>query len=239
MIIVARANQPSVLHIGATMARSHRICASKRTRRLVVYFIFNMDLFPRRETTAAKCGPRLEVSPTELSEITSRQHGITEIISASKAWEPFAWKGNNLSMPTMTLYSAETNGLLNRNGGRATDVRVDEITNHINEYFASIGKNPISTSTVLTYLRVASQWANIALGITIVCDRKNLTVRLLDQHETKENIQRYFEIMNPKIKKLNAQLTHAKKLGYKVENYISLEGAELAENIKALAPSAN
>jgi len=193
-----------------------------------------MDLFPRRETAAAKCGPRLEISPTELAQVIANQHGISQLILNSTAWEPFAWKGNSISMPLMALYSAESNGLLTRSGGRATDVSIDQITNHINEYFNTINKNPISSSTVLTYLRTASQWVNAALGITVIPDGKNLTVRLVDQHETQESISRYFEIMEPKIKKLNAQLEHAEKMGFQITRQVSLQGTKLADNIKQL-----
>ena len=61
---------------------------------------------PRREKAAAKVGPRLEISPLELKAQLENQHGLSSLLTSAESWEPFAWKGNDLSAPLRALWVA-------------------------------------------------------------------------------------------------------------------------------------
>lgn len=169
---------------------------------------------PRRDKAAAKVGPRLEISPLDLKNQMQDVHGLSAILCAAESWEPFAWKGNDLSAPLRALYVAESRGLLQRRADRAVDVLIADITADINGYLQSFGKNPVSENSVLSNLRTAALYLNAALGVSLVPDRKAMTVRIVDGYETAENIERYFRQIEGKISKLNQQVEHARNCGY-------------------------
>lgn len=177
--------------------------------------------FPRRETAAAKVGPRLEISPLEVSAQLENQHGLSSLIHNAKSWEPFAWKGNDLSAPMRALYSAEEMGLLGKEGNRSVEVKISDIAADINTYLLALGKKAISESSVLRNLRTASLYANAAVGVSIVPDANSMTVKVIDQYQNAENIERYFEQMNAKMKKLGSQLKHAQAMNYDVSHLIA------------------
>ena len=87
--------------------------------------------FPRREKAAAKVGPRLEISPLELPSVLNHQHGLSSLLTAAESWEPFAWKGNDLSAPLRALFAAEARGLL---ADSNQPVPVADIASEINSY---------------------------------------------------------------------------------------------------------
>ena len=176
---------------------------------------------PRREKPAAKVGPRLEISPLELKDWLKLEHGLSKLLTEAESWEPFAWKGNDLSAPLRALYVAESRGLLSRRADRAVEVAIADIAADINGYLTSFGKTPITENTVLNNLRLASQYVSAAVGVSIIPDRASMSVRLVDQYETIANIERYFEQMKPKLKNLSRQLDHAASCGYDVSRVIS------------------
>lgn len=189
--------------------------------------------FPRREKAAAKVGPRLEISPLELEAQLSNQHGLSALLCAAETWEPFAWKGNDLSAPLRALYAAEARGLLTKRGDRPTEVAIADITADINGYLLSFGRSAITENSVLNNLKQAALYLNAALGISILPDRKAMTVRLVGELETAETIERYFTQVQAKLQKLGSQLKHAEAMGYDVSR--QLQAAEEATGVKLLA----
>ena len=189
----------------------------------------------RREKAAAKVGPRLEISPLELKAQLENQHGLSSLLTSASTWEPFAWKGNDLSAPVRALWVAEARGLLQRRNDRAVDIAVADIAADINAYLMQFGKKPVSETSVLNNLRTASLYLSAALGVALVPDRKTMTVRFMDAYETAENIERYFEQMKSKLQKLGSQVKHADACGYDVSHV--LQAAEEATGMKLLAGS--
>ncbi len=193
--------------------------------------------FPRRETAAAKVGPRLEISPLEVTAQLENDHGLSALICGAATWEPFAWKGNDLSAPLRALYSAETFGLLKVRADRATDVAVADIAADINEYLLSFGRATVSENSVLGNLRKASLYAQAAVGVALIPSRASMTVRLVDKSETSESIELYFNQMEAKMKKLNSQLEHARAMNYPVAHL--LEAVQSRTGLKVLSASSN
>lgn len=189
--------------------------------------------FPRREKAAAKVGPRLEISPLELESQLSNQHGLSSLLCAAETWEPFAWKGNDLSAPLRALYAAEARGLLTKRGDRPTEVAIADITADINGYLLSFGRSAITENSVLNNLKQAALYLNAALGISILPDRRAMTVRLVGELETVETIERYFTQVQVKLQKLGSQIKHAEAMGYDVSR--QLQAAEEATGVKLLA----
>ncbi len=190
--------------------------------------------FPRREKAAAKVGPRLEISPLEIkAQLEKNEHGLSALICGAESWEPFAWKGNDLSAPLRALYSAEGYGLLTVKADRATDVAIADITADINEYLLSFGKPPITETSILTNLRKASLFAQAAVGVSLVPSAASMTVRLVDKYESTQNIELYFQQMEGKMKKLSSQLKHAEAMNYPVAHL--LEAAEQNTGLKLLS----
>ena len=187
---------------------------------------------PRREKAAAKVGPRLDISPLELKDQLQSEHGLSQLISNAESWEPFAWKGNDLSAPLRALYVAESRGLLARRGERAVDIAIADITADINGYLSSFGKSLVSETSVLSNLRTASLYVQAAVGAAVMPDRRTMTVRLVDQYETTENIEKYFDSIKGKLQKLGSQLKHAEACGYDVSHV--LEAAESSTGVKLL-----
>jgi hypothetical protein len=181
--------------------------------------------FPRRDKPAAKVGPRLEISPLELKEYLAADHGLSKLLLAAESWEPFAWKGNDLSAPVRALYAAEAAGLLSRRGDRAIDVPIADIAVTINNYLLSLGRSPVTENSVLNNLRTVSQYIAAAVGAAIIPDRKTMTVRFIDQYETAENIEKYFDQLKTKLTKLGAQLKHAEACGYEVSHILEASAA--------------
>ena len=191
---------------------------------------------PRREKAAAKVGPRLEISPLELKAQLENQHGLSSLLTSASTWEPFAWKGNDLSAPVRALWVAEARGLLQRRNDRAVDIAVADIAADINAYLMQFGKKTVSENSVISNLRTASLYLSAALGVVLVPDRKTMAVRFMDQYETEENIDRYFENIMPKLQKAASQLKHASACGYDVSH--KLQQVEETTGL-LLAPSAN
>lgn len=190
---------------------------------------------PRREKAAAKVGPRLEISPLELKAQLENQHGLSSLLTSASTWEPFAWKGNDLSAPVRALWVAEARGLLQRRNDRATKISVADIAADINAYLLQFGKQPVSENSVISNLRTASLYLQAALGVALVPDRQTMTVRFIDGFETAENIERYFEQIKTKLQKLGSQVKHADACGYDVSHV--LQAAEEATGVKLLAGS--
>ena len=188
---------------------------------------------PRREKAAAKVGPRLEISPLELKAQLENQHGLSSLLTSASTWEPFAWKGNDLSAPLRALWVAEGRGLLQRRNDRAVDIAVADIAADINAYLMQFNKRPVSESSVMSNLRTASLYLQAALGVALVPDRKTMTVRFIDAYETAENIDRYFDQIKSKLQKLGSQVKHADACGYDVSRV--LQAAEDATGVKLLA----
>lgn len=189
--------------------------------------------FPRRDKAAAKVGPRLEISPLELESQMSNQHGLSSLICAAETWEPFAWKGNDLSAPLRALYAAESRGLLQKRGDRPVEVAIADITADINAYLLSFGKAVISENAVLNNLRQVALYLNAALGVSIRPDRQAMTVQIVGELETVETIERYFTQVEAKLKKLGSQIKHAEAMGYDVSR--QLQAAEDATGVKILS----
>lgn len=192
--------------------------------------------FPRRDKPAAKVGPRLEISPLELKEYLAADHGLSKLLLAAESWEPFAWKGNDLSAPVRALYAAEAAGLLSRRGDRAIDVPIADIAVTINNYLLSLGRSPVTENSVLNNLRTVSQYIAAAVGAAIIPDRKTMTVRFIDQYETAENIEKYFDQLKTKLTKLGAQLKHAEACGYEVSHI--LEASAATTGVRVLSAAA-
>ena len=176
---------------------------------------------PTRETAAATVGPRLDISPADLRQYLQQQHGLTTLISGSKAWEPFAWKGSDLSSPMRALWVAEHRGLLIQSSGRANDVLIDDITADTNEYLSALGKREITIGTTLNALRKASKYVSVAVGCSVIADSKTMSVRFVDQYENAENVQRYYDKIEAQLKKLATEVDHAKQNNYDISRIIA------------------
>jgi len=189
---------------------------------------------PRRERAAAKVGPRLDISPLDVKELLkTHQHALTHLISTAESWEPFAWKGNDLSAPLRALYVAESRGLLTSRGDRAVNVAIADITADINGYLASFGKTLVSEAAIMNNLRQASLYVQAAIGVAVLPDRRAMTVRFVDEYQTVENINRYFDSIKGKLQRLGSQLKHAEACGYDVSHV--LQAAESSTGVRLLA----
>jgi ribonuclease HIII len=193
---------------------------------------------PTRETAAATVGPRLDISPADLRQYLQQQHGLTTVISSAKAWEPFAWKGSDLSSPMRALWVAEHRGLLIKSNGRATDVLIDDITADTNEYLRAMGKREITIGTTLNALRKASKYVSVAVGCSIIADSKTMSLRFVDQYENAENVQRYYDAVKAKLVKLRCELEHAEQNEYDVSRILASCSSDTGLNLQ-LAGSAN
>ena len=185
--------------------------------------------FPRRDKPAAKVGPRLDISPLQLESVLKSEHGLSSLLTAAESWEPFAWQGNALSAPLRALFAAEARGLL-KDIKRPEAIAVADITAEINFYLESIERQPITESSVVNNLGKAATYLNAAVGITIVPNKKSMTVRLLGEYETQENIEKYFDDIKKKLQIITVQLDHAKSCGYDVSRVLTasqVEGANL------------
>jgi len=219
---------------GGVTLRTGATLLTVRTTRTVPTISSKMTInLPRREKAAATVGPRLDISPLELKDWLQNEHGLSRLISGAESWDPFAWKGNDLSAPLRALYVAESRGLLNRRGERAVDVAIADITADINGYLSSFGKSLVSEAAVLNNLRQASLYVQAAVGAAVMPDRKTMTVRLVDQYETTENIEKYFDSIKAKLQKLGSQLKHAEACGYDVGHVLA--AAEASTGVKVLA----
>jgi hypothetical protein len=192
---------------------------------------------PRREKAAAKVGPRLEISPLELKPILESPHGLSSLLTEATSWEPFAWKGNDLSAPLRALWVAESRGLLQRRNERATDIAVADIAADINGYLMQFGKKPVSETSVLNNLKTASLYLQAALGVALIPDKKSMTVRFMDSYETTENIERYFDSIKSKLQKLGKEVRHAEACRYDVSHVLG--AFEEATGMKLLAASSS
>jgi hypothetical protein len=189
--------------------------------------------FPRREKAASKVGPRLEVSPIELQAVLNNTHGLSSLLCNAESWDPFAWKGNDLSAPLRALYAAEGRGLLSGNKGNLQPVAVADITAEINSYLLSFGKSVVSENAVLNNLKDVALYLSAAVGVSLVADRPSMTVRLVNAAETAENIEKYFSEIEKKLNKLNSQVKHAEACGYDLSHVLT---AEQVQGAKLLAP---
>ena len=176
---------------------------------------------PTRETAAATVGPRLDISPADLRQYLQQQHGLTTVISGAKAWEPFAWKGSDLSSPMRALWVAEHRGLLIKSNGRATDVLIADITSDTNEYLRALGKREITIGTTLNALRKAAKYVNVAIGCSVIADSKTMSVRFVDQYENADNVQRYYDKIEVQLKKLSVEVQHAKNNDYNIDHILA------------------
>lgn len=186
--------------------------------------------FPRREKAAAKVGPRLDISPLELQSVLNNQHGLSSLLTSAESWEPFAWKGNDLSAPLRALFAAEARGLL---ADSNKPVAVADITSEINNYLLSLSKKVVSENSVISNLRQVALYLNAAVGVTIIPDRQAMTVRLVSEIETAENIEKYFDQIKSKLNKLTSQVKHAEACGYDVSRVLSAEQVEGAKLLVA------
>ena len=183
--------------------------------------------FPRREKAAAKVGPRLDISPLEFQSVLNNQHGLSSLLTSAESWEPFAWKGNDLSAPLRALFAAEARGLLTDSN---KPVAVADITSEINNYLLRFGKKFVSENSVISNLRQVALYLNAAVGVTIIPDRQAMTVRLVSEIETAENIEKYFDQIRNKLNKLTSQVKHAEACGYDMSHVLTagqVEGAKL------------
>ena len=190
---------------------------------------------PRREKAAAKVGPRLDVSPLEITAQMKNEHGLSNMICNASTWEPFAWKGNDLSAPLRALWVAESRGLLRKRGERSSEVSISDVTADINEYLLSFGKSPVSENSVLSNLRKASLYVNAALGVSIIPDRKAMSLRISDEVETVENLTRHFDSVKAKLLKAHKELQHANAMDFDVSHQIA--AVEEATGLRFLLPS--
>jgi hypothetical protein len=190
---------------------------------------------PTRETAAATVGPRLDISPADLRQYLQQQHGLTSLISGSKAWEPFAWKGSDLSSPMRALWVAEHRGLLLKSNGRATDVLIADITADTNEYLSALGKREITMGTTLNALRKASKYVSVAVGCSVIADSKTMSVRFVDQYENAENVQRYYDKIEAQLKKLAGEVEHAKQNNYDISKIIEGSAAKTGVTLQLSA----
>lgn len=176
---------------------------------------------PTRETAAATVGPRLDISPADLRQYLQDQHGLTKLISGSKAWDPFAWKGQDLSSPLRALWVAEDRGLLVKRNDRATDVLIEDITADTNEWLRAFGKREITVGTTLNALRKAAKYVSVAVGCSLIADSKTMSVRFVDQYENAANVERYYEAVKAKLIKLGKELDHAEQNEFDVSKILA------------------
>lgn len=191
--------------------------------------------FPRREKAAAKVGPRLEISPIEIQSVLQNTHGLSNLLTSATSWEPFAWKGNDLSAPLRALYAAEGRGLLTGSNGNYQPVAVADIAAEINNYLISFGKSPVSENAVLSNLKQAALYLSAGVGVSLIADRTAMTVRLVNAAETAENIEKYFSDIEKKLQKLTSQVKHAEACGYDVSHILSAEQVNGAKMLAAVS----
>ncbi len=176
---------------------------------------------PTRETAAATVGPRLDISPADLRTYLEEKHGLSNLISNAKSWEPFAWKGNDLSSPMRALWVAEELGLLDMRNGDRKNVMIDDITVNTNEWLRAFGKREITTGTTLNALRKVSKYVSVATGCSIIADSRTMGVRFVNKYENAENVERYYSEIRAKLVKLGKELDHAEQNEYDVSKILA------------------
>ena len=196
-----------------------------------------MSNFPRREKPASKVGPRLEIAPSEIREILSNTHGLSNLLMNNESWEVFSWKGNDLSAPMRALWSAETKGLYPGNGQRAQHIPIADITADINGYLSELGKSLVSENSVLNNLRSASGYLQAAVGVSIVINRAAQTVHFVDGIDNAENIEKYMNQLKAKHTKVAQELDHAVACGYDIAPILA--AAEAQTGLKVLPAGAS
>lgn len=197
---------------------------------------------PRRSAPAAKTGPRLDMAPTQVREYLDDPsgHGLTKIMQNAPGWEPFVWKGQDLSAWMRTLYIAELDGLLRIDAmNQRQPIAIDRIVAATNEYLGSFGKKPVTEGAILSNLRTASQAITTAIGVSLVPDRTTMTVRLMDEAESVQNLERYFDDIKRKVEAANKVLDNCIVQGYNVAGLISTRSEITTFNTKILAASAS
>lgn len=178
---------------------------------------------PRRSAPAAKTGPRLDLAPIQVREYLDDPsgHGLTKILQNAPGWEPFVWKGQDLSAWMRTLYIAELDGLLRKDAmNKRQPVSIDRITAATNDYLGSFGKKPVADGAILSSLRTASQAITTAIGVSLVPDRASMTVRLMDEAESLQNLERYFNDIQKKVEAANRVLDNCLQQGHNVAGLI-------------------
>lgn len=205
------------------------------------FLVFMTFEFPRR-SVAAQIGPRLEISPLEIKNWLEHPsgHGLSKLLMDCAAWDPFCWKGQDLSAPMRALWLAEKNGLLSKRGDRAVDVPIAAVQNDINVWLLERGRRAVTENAVLNNLRTASQYVTAAVGVTLMPDRHAMTIRLVDHYENATNIETYFNQMLPKLRNLNQQLDHAVACNYDIGHILATyEGKTGLRVLPARAAAAN
>lgn len=198
---------------------------------------------PTRSKAAAKCGPSLDVSPQQITELVRHPsgHGITSTLASAPAWEPFAWKGTDYSAWMRTMFIAEHLGLLTiRPDGSTEAVPIAQILNSLNAYLAQFGRPPVTEHTIFNHLRQAAMNVNAAFGIRLLPDQRNMTVRLMDGNESAEAIENAYEKLAKKAAFIADVLESAERLNYDMRGTLSHtpEFVRLAGQVtKALAPA--
>jgi hypothetical protein len=192
---------------------------------------------PRREKAAAKTGPRLEISPLELEPLLKTQHGLSSLLLNAESWEPFAWKGNDLSAPLRALWVAESRGLLQKQSNRSSNIAIADIASDINAYLMQFGKKTVSESSVHGNLKTASLYLQAALGVALIPDKPSMSVRFMDTYETAENIERYFDSIKSKLQKLGKEVRHAEACRYDVSHVLG--AFQEATGMKVLSASSS
>lgn len=184
--------------------------------------------FPTRSRAQAVAGQRLEIAPQELKDYLSRPHGLTDLLCSAPSWDNYCWSGTELTSPMRALYVAEERGLLQTRSGRTMDVSIQDITNDINSFLLAHGRKPVNENSVASALKKAQIYVREAVGIQIIVNKKDGLVRLIDQYETTDSVEKYFKQMAPKLKKLQDQVIHANQMGYDVDRIVGA-GADYRE----------
>lgn len=166
---------------------------------------------PTRVKPANGDFPRINKAPSEVvSRLSSDQHALSNLLIESSDWDRWVWKGTDLSAPLRALFLAESLGLLDKDAAnRAKDVSIMDITNAVNQYLIDRGYAPVAESTVYNNIYRAAKFVHFALGLSIIPNKKTMSVRLTDEKTNAQNLDKYFEAMKSKMKELVKEMEHA------------------------------
>ena len=166
------------------------------------------ELFPVREMPAKQTGPYLldKTTPSELkTSMAEDPHALSNRLMRCDQWDHYVWNGQALTAPIMALRAAEKNGLY-----QGISVPISIICNAVNENLIERGKKPITDNSVVTNLLKAAKYLQAAFGLVIQPNRKDMNISLLNEATTTANLEKWFEQINSKVKKLAALTQHAK-----------------------------
>lgn len=179
-----------------------------------------------------------ELSVAEISTLLNDAsgHGLCNYLQ-TKCWHQVS-SGGNLKTPFRILWYAECLGLTSSANINGNDdfksIALRDILDCINRSNQINGKREIGMSTVLNGLNPLARQLEAAFGIKLIINRQEETIKLLSEHFTAQIFANLRKDHTNVLKKFNANLNFAKRVGVDLTKVIA--GSEM-EKTFAIAAS--